>query len=395
MTNKLPAIGLLFVLIIHFIPGATQMQWPGKDWPSATPASQSMSADSLKAFDDRIASGQFGYIDEMLVIRYGKIVYHKTYSHDYGKIYEKQASKKDGLNQLDPGGPYNYYNDWWHPFYRQGNLHTLQSVTKTITSIIIGVAMQRGDFPGVKTPILNFFDINEVKNIDDRKRRITVEHLLTMSSGLEWNEYLPYSDPGNDAMVMEASCDWVQYVIDKPVARDPGQEFKYNSGGSQLLSYIFRKATGKDIEEYAAEYLFLPLGISDYFWKRTPTGLPDTEGGLYLSGPDLARIFYLYLANGNWNGKQIVSTEWVKSSVSPAMTVGRGVKYGYKWWLHDYNNGSVGYAWCGTGFGGQLPVVIPEYNMVAVFTGWNIARGPSLPVTEAIRILINAVVNKQ
>ena len=152
-----------------------------------------------------------------------------------------------------------------------------------------------------------------------------------MTAGFNWIEILPYSDPANDWMVMEASFDWVKYVIDKPMAYEPGQTFAYNSGATQLLSYIFRKATGKDIEEYAAQNLFAPLGINEYFWKRTPTGLADTEGGLYLKPSDLAKIFYLFLQNGDWNGKQIVSSDWVRSSVTPFMTLGGGTKYGYKW----------------------------------------------------------------
>jgi CubicO group peptidase (beta-lactamase class C family) len=185
-------------------------------------------------------------------------------------------------------------------------------------------------------------------------------------------------------------------VIDKPMAGEPGQSFNYNSGASQLLSYIFRKATGKDIEEYASLYLFSPLGINQYFWKRIPTGLADTEGGLYLAATDLAKIYYLYLKDGNWNGKQLVNAEWVKASVTPAITVGRGVKYGYKWWLYAYGNDDKKYAWAGSGFGGQWPIIIPEYDIVAVFTGWNITGGsPFLKVTEAIRRLVNAVSDKK
>jgi CubicO group peptidase (beta-lactamase class C family) len=163
-----------------------------------------------------------------------------------------------------------------------------------------------------------------------------------------------------------------------------------------LLSYIFRKATGTDIEEYASQHLFSPLGISQYFWKRIPTGIPDTEGGLYLAATDLAKIYYLFLKEGNWNGKQIVSREWVKESVTPAVTLSAGVKYGYKWWLYQYGNDNSKWAWAGSGFGGQWPIVIPKYGIVAVFTGWNIIAGkPSLRVNEAIRRLVSAVTDKK
>src|SRR5687767_5452957 len=370
-------------------------QWPLKEWPVVTPASQSMNADSLKAFDDDIAGGKYGYIDGMVVTRHGKLVYQKNYKHDYERIYGDDAKNKSGLNQLDPGGPYNYYNNWWHPFYHGSELHSLQSVTKTITSVIIGVATARKEFPDLSTAVLSFFDTTQVKNIDDRKRRMTIRHLLTMTSGLDWNENLPYNDPKNDCTVMESSFDWVQYVIDKPMAAEPGLSFNYNSGASQLLSYIFRRATGKDIEVYAVQYLFSPLGIHEFFWKRIPTGLADTEGGLYLRATDLAKLYLLFLRNGNWNEKQLITPEWIKASVSPAINVQPGVDYGYKWWLYSYGSNNANYAWTGSGFGGQLPIIIPEHGIVAVFTGWNIKGRTSLRVTEAITRLINAVADKK
>jgi CubicO group peptidase (beta-lactamase class C family) len=384
-----------FFLFIH-VSSIGQDGWPLRDWPVATPQSVSMNTDSLQAFDADITKGMYGHVDQMIVIRNGRLIYQKSYTHDYDKIYNDSVRVKSALNPHDPGGPYNYYNPWWHPYYRRGQLHSLQSVTKTITSVIIGVAIARKEFPDLSTTVLSFFDTTQVKNIDDRKRKLNIRHLLTMTAGFDWDENRHYSDPKNDCMVMEASFDWVQYVIDKPMALEPGQYFRYNSGASQLLSYIFRKATGKDIEEYASQHLFSPLGISQYFWKRIPTGIPDTEGGLYLAAVDLAKIYYLFLKEGTWNGKQVVSREWVKESVTPAVDVRTGVKYGYKWWLYDYGDDRLNYAWAGSGFGGQWPIVIPEYGIVAVFTGWNIIGGrPSLRVTEAIRRLVSAVMNKK
>jgi len=394
MRNNKILVGILFLFFIQV--SLIAQQWPIKEWPVATPQSQSMNPDSLKAFDEAITQGNYGYIDGIVIIRHGKLLYQKTYKHDYDKIYGDDARKKSGLNALDPGGPYNYYNPWWHPYYRRSDLHSLQSVTKTITSVIIGVATTRKEFPDLSTTVLSFFDTTQVKNIDDRKRRMTIRHLLTMTAGFEWNENLSYSDPRNDCSRMEASFDWIQYVINKPMAFEPGASFNYNSGASELLSYIFRKATGKDIEEYAAENLFSPLGIDHYFWKRIPTGLVDTEGGLYLSATDLAKIYYLFLKEGSWNGKQLVTREWVKASITPSISLRQGVKYGYKWWLYEYSTDNSKYAWAGSGFGGQWPIVIPEYDIVAVFTGWNIIGGnPSLRVTEAIRRLINAVSDKK
>ncbi|MFN0109407.1 MAG: serine hydrolase domain-containing protein [Blastocatellia bacterium] len=382
------------VLTVLLTASATPQQlWPTKGWPTATPASVGLDARKLADFDADIAAGKFGYVDSMLVIRHGKIVYDRSYKHDYDKIYGKEAGERSALNAHDPSGPYNYFNPWWHPFYRRGDLHSMQSVTKTVTSVTIGVAMARNEFPGIETPILKFFDEAQVANVDERKRRVTIRHLLTMTAGIEWHEDLHYSDPKNSASVMESSFDWVKYAIDQPMQHEPGAVYHYSSGSSQLLAHIFRRATGQDIEEYAARHLFAPLGIEQFYWKRTPTGLPDTEGGLYLRAHDLAKIAYLFLKNGVWEGKQIVRPEWVKASVTPAATVSArdGVKYGYKWWLYPYGDGSR-LAWAGSGFGGQMPIIVPEYDLALVFTGWNVLPGkPALRHRIALDRVLAAV----
>jgi CubicO group peptidase (beta-lactamase class C family) len=252
----------------------------------------------------------------------------------------------------------------------------MQSVSKTVTSVIYGVAITRGDFKaGLDTPVLKFFDAAKVKNVDDRKRRMTLKHVLTMTTGLNWNEEVPYDDPRSDSSLMEATDDWVQYVIDKPMAEEPGKVFNYSSGATELLAYIFKKETGQDLDAYGEKYLFAPLGIK-HQWKRTYLGVVDTEGGLYLNGEDLAKIGYLYLHDGNWDGHQIVSKEWVKESLTPyidAEREGPGIvyKYGFKWWLYPLKGKFV---WMARGFGGQELMVFPEENLIAVFTGWEIIK---------------------
>ena len=375
---------------------AAQGAWPTAGWPSASPASLGFDAKLLAAFDAEIAGGKYGYIDGMLVIRHGKIAYERAYPHDYGQIYGKEARTTSALNAHDPSGPYNYFNPWWHPFYRGGDLHTMQSVTKTVTSVVIGIAIARHEFPSIDTPVLSFFDAGKVANVDDRKRRMTIKHVLTMTAGLDWNEDLPYADPKNTGSVMEAAFDWVQYTIDRPMAQEPGTVFRYNSGATQILSQVFQRATGKDIEEYAAQHLFAPLGITRFYWKRTPTGLADTEGGLYLTARDLAKIAYLYLKDGVWDGKPVVTSAWVKDSISLSITVSEasGVKYGYKWWLYPYGKeGRIAFG--GSGFGGQRPLVLPELDTILVFTGWNILPGqPGISTRAAIERVVDALVDR-
>ncbi len=290
------AFSLSAVLICISGAGA-QDRFPTKGWPKAEPASVGLDSAALGALDADIASGKYGLVDTMLVIRCGKQVYERTYTHDYGKIYGELAKTAGPLNH-DVNGPYNYFSPEFHPYFQHSDLHTMQSVSKTVTSVTIGIAMLRKEFPvELDAPILQYFDAYHIANVDDRKRRITLRDLLTMTAGLEWNEDLPYNDPKNSADVMESKHDWVQYVIDQPMAAEPGKVFVYSSGVTQLLSHIFKKVTGKNVDEYAAEYLFQPLGMR-YHWKRSPTGLPDTEGGLYLSSPDLAKVGFLFLKNG-------------------------------------------------------------------------------------------------
>jgi len=244
--------------------------------------------------------------------------------------------------------------------------------------------MHRGDFNiELDTGILQFFDVARIKNLDDRKRRITLRDLLTMRSGLDWDEDVPYDDPHNGASSMEATDDWVQFVIDRQMTHEPGTFFSYCSGASELLGHIFQKVTGQDIEKYAKEYLFKPLGFEHQYWKRTPLGLVDTEGGLFLRPHDLAKIGNLYLRDGVWNGQRIVSSNWVRQSVTPSTDARRGMKYGFQWWLIPHPTVPERLVWAALGLGGQRLLLLPEDDLIMVFTGWNIF-GESLNSREAI-----------
>ena len=388
-------------LILVVLLAASAVSAQQAEWPTASPKSAGLDEKALAAFDAELASGKFGNVDSFTIVRHGKLVFDKRYPRDYAKIYGAEAKKQSPLNPHDPTGPYNYYNSWWHPWYQGGDLHTMQSVSKTITSIIVGVARNRKEFPDLDTPVMNFFDASKVANVDDRKRRMTIRHLLTMSAGIDWNESLPYTDPNNTGVQMEASSDWVEYTINRPMAHEPGKVYHYSSGATQLLAHVFRVATGTDIEEYAVRHLFGPLGVKQHYWKRTPSGLVDAEGGMYLRPRDLAKLWYLFLKNGAWEGKQLVSPEWVKESVAPAFDLTAagaptpGPKYGLKWWLIAYGKDNSKLAWSGSGFGGQGPAAFPEYDMVVVYTGWNIATGgPTLRRRDAIDRAVGLVVAK-
>jgi CubicO group peptidase (beta-lactamase class C family) len=368
------ASGVLLAQVAQ-IPARSTTQWPTHGWTTGTPSSVGLDEKVLTALDADLAKGKYSLVDSFTVIRCGTDVLDRTYSHDYGTIYGKEAKTRGPLN-AHLTGSYNYFDSAWHPYYHGTRLHSMQSVSKTVSSIIMGIATTRGDFKAsLDTPLLKYFDVAKVKNVDDRKRRITLRHVLTMTTGLDWNEEIAYDDPKNDSSLMEATDDWVQYVIDRPMAQEPGKIFNYSSGVSELLAYIFQKETGRDIEKYGAEYLFAPLGI-DSFWKRTPLGLPDTEGGLFLSGNGLGKIGYLYLHDGVWDGEQIVSKDWVKQSLTPFIDAEDGFKYGFKWWLLPRTD-RQGYIWMARGFGGQRLMVFPEEELITVLTGWEILKDPA------------------
>jgi Beta-lactamase len=352
----------------------------------APPASQAIDAEPLAALDADIAAAKLPLVDSLLVMRCGEVVFEHRYPHDYAAVYGKEAHTKGPLNARLTGR-YNYFDPEWHPYYHGTDEHTMQSVSKTVTSATIGVAMKRGDFKApLSTPVLHYFDESKVKNVDARKRRMTLRDLLTMTSGFDWNEDLPYDDPNNPSDLMEAADDWVQFVIDRPMKDEPGKVFAYSSGATELLAYIFKSETGADIEHYAHAHLFGPLGIQHYFWKRTPLGVVDTEGGLYLRAEDLAKIGLLYMNDGRWNGQQLLTSAWIKESLTPRIDAGEGFQYGYQWWLLPHGE-PARLAWVARGMGGQRLIVFPEERLIVVSTAWHILNEASIEFDVVRRLL--------
>jgi CubicO group peptidase (beta-lactamase class C family) len=284
---------------------------------------------------------------------------------------------------------YNYYDPEWHPYYKETRLHTIQSVSKSVTSALIGIAIERGEIPDVDTKIMGYFEEYKLLFQDPLKKSITLRDLLTMTAGIKWDEFsYKYTDPLNNAATMESSSDWIKYILALPMELEPGEKFVYNSGITVLLSHILYKATDMHIDEYAEKYLFGPLGIDSFYWKKTPTGLVDAEGGLYLSTRDFAKFGHLYLNNGKWSEKQVLSPEWVKSTMSPDTLIdGSKRRYGYQWWLVPYTGGSNKWIYSGSGYGGQYLLVFPEYDLIVVFNGWNIFDIPR-PTIEYLSLRI-------
>jgi CubicO group peptidase (beta-lactamase class C family) len=372
---------LLVLLSILFLTGTQGCKAQSKNeetstspWELSTPLKEGISTDVIESIHQDIENGKYGLIDHFLLIRNGKIVADHSYEQDYEKVMQKY----DTTNHQ-----YNYDHTAWHPFYQKTKLHSLQSVTKSITSILFGIAMDKGLIDSVGQRAMPYFGHYNPDLSDARKDTMTIHDLLTMRSGIEWDEQ-NYDNANNSCVLMEGSEDWIQFVLDHPMATPPGTVFEYNSGASVLLGKIVREATGMRIDKWAEKVLFGPLGIKDYYWKFTPKGEVDTEGGLYLSSHDLARIGYLMLHFGMWDNKRIVSEAWVRASINPEVQFNETSGYGYQWWVPAFK-GTRTEIFAGNGFGGQFLMVVPKKDLVLVFNGWNIHDDTEMSSWKALQ----------
>jgi CubicO group peptidase (beta-lactamase class C family) len=303
-------------------------EWPTQTWCTSTPEEQDMDPAQLDQMIEYIDEHKMA-IDSILIVRHGQIVFEE------------------------------YRND-----YHETRKHHVQSVTKSFSSVLIGIAIQQGLIESVDQRMVDLFPEHAIANLDARKQRITLEHLLTMSDGMDWHELdYPYDHPENTLGQMWVSRDAVQHVLDRPMAREPGEAWAYNSGTSILLGGIIEQASGRDVLGFAREHLFDPIGIGDVVWTFTTGGHYHTDGGLYLTPRDMARFGYLMLQGGTWDGREIVPAEWVARSSTAYYQTPWGYGYGYQWWVLPDGSG-----YGATGHYEQRIFVLPEADAVVVFT---------------------------
>jgi CubicO group peptidase (beta-lactamase class C family) len=241
--------------------------------------------------------------------------------------------------------------------------------------MLIGIALARGELPGVETCILDVLDDVEVRNPDPRKREITVEDFLTMSSLLECDDWNPFSAGNEERMYLVE--DWVGFALGLPIRgypswTEPGS-FSYCTAGVTTLGAVLERVTGVPVPEYAREHLFGPLGIEGERWAYSPLGLAQTGGGLELRTRDLAALGRLYLEGG----RGLVPVEWVERSTTPKIRVDDRFEFGYLWWLEESS-------WSMRGTGGNRVAVYPERDTVAVVTSANFGRRDAHEVTDRL-----------
>jgi len=269
--------------------------------------------------------------------------------------------------------------------WNRSMLHHIHSVTKSITSACIGIAIDKGFIESVHQSIFDYLPEHQHLNTDG-KDRITIEHLLTMTSGLEWMEWnAPYSSRDNPIIEIwfqdaEQNKDPFTFVLEGSLIDEPGTSFRYFGGNQIVLGGIIENATKMDIDEFSGEYLFKPLGIDSFdWWLRYPSGVIEAAGGLRMTPRDMVKIGVTYLNNGVWNGTRVISEQWVEKSAIPfgdnkaidvPGTDKRSVGYSYSWWTKTFSNsGKEINMFYAAGWGGQNIFVLPDLNMVVAMTG--------------------------
>ena len=277
----------------------------------ASMTDEGMDSVIINKIDTAIRNATYPNIHSLLIVRKNKLIYE-----NYWQGKDQNWGDDLGNRTLDKDG-----------------LHDIRSISKSIVSACVGIAVQQGKIKSIDQKVFDFFP--EYKKLDTGLiSSLTIKHLLTMSSGLVWNEDLPYDNPENSEIRMIRSANPVEYVLSQPLEFQPGVSWKYNGGTTQLLAAIIEKTTGKKIDEFAKEFLFQPLGIEKFEWRKyRDKDLPAAASGLRLRSRDLLKFGLLYNNNGIWNNKQIISKEWIDESFKSHVGRPGGGSYGYQFWL--------------------------------------------------------------
>ena len=325
--------------------------WPSSGWRSCAPDEVGMDPKKLKELNEEVRLLLEMNIDihSILIVKDGYIVAEQYYSDEYGP----------------------------------DDLHRVYSCTKSLTSALLGIASGKGLLGGLDQLMVDFFPEYEIANMSDEKAAINIEHLLTMSAGLEWYELeYPYGDARNTFRDWSDSGGGVKYVLDRPMIAAPGEDYSYSTGTSHILSGILQKISGVRADSFALENLFTPLGIEEYYWPIDQQGIAFGGSGVRLRPRDMARFGYLYLNNGNWDGTQIVPESWVQASQEKHMERKYipDSYYGYQFWVSDYDTYSA------VGFGGQWITIVPQDNLVVVFNN-SFVEGDGLQWNTPERLL--------
>jgi CubicO group peptidase (beta-lactamase class C family) len=342
-------------------------------WATASITEAEIDAEKIGLLLENIADSTYRNIHSILIVKDGKLVMDEYFR---GYKFEYSAPRFRGA-----------LTD-----FNSTTIHNLASVTKSVTGLLVGLAFDQGVLKDVNDKMIDFFPQYELPE-DGRRKRITLHHLLTMTSGMEWNEQdFFYSNVENDIIQLFIVQDPVKYILSKPVIYNPGTIWYYNGGGTNLLGKIIHVTSGVDVENYADQYLFSPLKIKDYEWVYIKPDLVYTSGNLKLRPRDMAKLGYLVLNDGIWKGERIISLEWIQQMIKKQVSFSETRGYAYQWWLRTYQLGSYSLdTYYASGWGGQSIMVFPAFHSVIVFTGGNYDRKD--PIDEILyRYLLPALI---
>jgi CubicO group peptidase (beta-lactamase class C family) len=253
-------------------------------------------------------------------------------------------------------------DSYFYP-YREDMRHDVASVTKSITSTLVGLAIDKGHLPDVQQPLLGLFPDRQAANLETRKRKLTLEHLLTMCAGWDCG----FEPKEARLMEMRRTTDWIQFMLDLPMVAEPGERWAYCSGNCHVLSALITRKTGTNALAFARRELFEPLGIHDVAWTADSQGNHYGWGDLQLHPRDMAKIGQLFLQRGRWGERQIISEKWIRQATRAHVEKTTGsARYGYYWWVPGPKYAGVFEA---VGRGGQRITVWPDKELVLVYTG--------------------------
>ncbi len=320
-------------------------------WPTAAPADVGFAPDIADRLEWGIKSGLLKHFHAIVVTRVGKLVLER-----YFEGQDWAWGRNLGIVKHGPE-----------------TLHDLRSVTKSVTSILYGIALDRGLVPPLVAPLMAQFPEYPDLAADQRRQLVTIEHVINMTLGYEWNEQLPYTDPKNAEIMMEMAKDRYRFVLERPILAPPGTRWNYNGGCTALIGRLIEKGTKQTISDFAKQALFDPLGIDTFEWITGADGVHSPASGLRLRARDLARIGALILGKGQIDSRRIVSAGWIEGVAVGAVPTGDGLMYGRSWFQLD--TPVAGFAnpqptLMGFGNGGQRLFVMPSTDIACVvFSG--------------------------
>jgi CubicO group peptidase (beta-lactamase class C family) len=337
-------------------------------WSTETLEASGFDADRMQRLTEKLEAGGFPNTHIVVI------------EHDGKLVYEKYLSGQDQ----------NWGHSIGHRQFDSQSLHDLRSVSKSVTSLLLGIALGDGFEAALSRPIVEYFP-EYAHQVAAGFEKITLYQVLTMSTGMEWNEMdVPYSSQNNDEIRLYNTEDPIQFVFARPMRGKPGESWYYNGGTTMILADLVTKLTGRKFLEFAEKALFEPLGIDRRayqwrglgIWRKRPS-LPSAASGLRLRARDLAKIGSLMLHDGRWQDKQIVPVDWVRASSQRYMEQTYSIwshsgvyGYGYQWWHGEFKNQASEYtAISGVGYGGQRLFVIPKHKLVVTIFAGNYGTG--------------------